>query len=328
MSELANREKTVRQRRARPDGAHDSFVSWMLRLLPMGVGGLAAILIVTPIATAQSESSFLLAKEEVALAKERMRLTAATYRGRDGEGRPFVLTAGSAVQATSEEPVVRVTNMVAELGMTNGPARIEAQSGIYNLQTETVTVDGPMTYKSADGYQLAMSNVSVNLKTRRVQGNGAAQGSAPQGSMAGNSVNADLASKQVSIGGGVQGQHSQGNFKGGALDANLGTKQVAITGGVSGTTREGSFSGNRMDADLNTRRVAIGGGVSGSTRLGTFAGSQLEADLSARRVAVRGGVTGKTKFGTYSADTLTVDERSRTFVLQGRARLTLYPRGL
>ncbi|NJL18577.1 MAG: hypothetical protein HC938_16890 [Nitrospira sp.] len=76
------------------------------------IGVLLALLVVAPFQPDQ-EMSFVLAKDEVNLARERMRLTEALYRGEDSRGRPFVLRGGSAVQKTSAEPVIRLSDLSA-----------------------------------------------------------------------------------------------------------------------------------------------------------------------------------------------------------------------
>ncbi len=299
MSELAIRERSARQVWARPGGRHDGVVRWMRRILPVGIGALLAVLIVSPLIGKTGDISFVLAKDTVDMATERLRVVAATYRGEDSAGRPFILTAGSAVQATSREPIVKVTDVMARLDMADGPATIEAKNAVYDMDSEVVRVVGPVTFQSADGYKLDMSNVAINLKTRQVTSSGAVAGQLPQGTVAGGTMQADIATRQIAMGGGVIAQLPQGSVSGGAMTADISAKQFGITGGVSG-----------------------------NTPLGSFAGSQMKADLTTKRVSVTGGVSGRTRYGTYSANEMYVDQNARTLVLQGRARLIVYPRGL
>src|SRR3546814_15185777 len=100
-----------------------------------------AYLALAPLSKNQ-EISFILDKNKVAVAKERMRVEAARYRGQDDKGRPFTITAESAVQATSRAPIVDVLGMMARLGLESGPATIRADQGRLNLQTRQGTVAG------------------------------------------------------------------------------------------------------------------------------------------------------------------------------------------
>jgi lipopolysaccharide export system protein LptC len=299
MSKLAETERSSRQIWARPGGRHDFVMRWLRRILPVGIGALLAVLVFAPLAKATGDISFVLAKDSVDMAKERMRVIAATYRGQDSEGRPFILTAGSAIQATSRDPVVNISDIAARIEMAEGPASVVAKTALYDMEKEVISVTGPVSFQTADGYRLDMNNVSIALKTRQVTGNG-----------------------------NFAGQLPKANVSGGTLQADLDKRQVAIGGGVSGSTPAGSFKGGALQADVKTRQIAIAGGVSGSTPIGTFAGAQMTADLIARRVSVTGGVSGRTRFGTYSGNTLLIDQKARTLSLRGRARLIVYPGGL
>src|SRR3546814_1677874 len=71
-----------------------------------------------------------------------MRVTRAEYRGQDTKGRPFALIAGSAVQKSSAEPVVRMTDLSGAIRLEDGPATIAAEHAQYNMDTEKVSVPG------------------------------------------------------------------------------------------------------------------------------------------------------------------------------------------
>ena len=106
MSEAAVLDRDKRLRWARPGSGHDRNVRLARVGLPAFVGALAAVLAIAPL-TQRAEVSFVLSKDKVAMAKERMRVSRAQYRGQDDKGQAFTLNAGSAVQATSRSPVVR-----------------------------------------------------------------------------------------------------------------------------------------------------------------------------------------------------------------------------
>src|SRR3546814_5798043 len=80
MSERADLDRTMRQLWAASGSSHDRVVRLLRVGLPMVIGVIAAVLIFSPF-TQRSEVSFLLAKDKVEVAKERMRVTRAEYRG-------------------------------------------------------------------------------------------------------------------------------------------------------------------------------------------------------------------------------------------------------
>jgi lipopolysaccharide export system protein LptC len=197
------RETTARQRWAAPGSRHDWMIRFSRIILPSGVGVLAAILILAPL-SARGDISFVLAKDSVALAKERMRLTAATYRGEDGKGQPFVLRAGSAVQTSSLDPVVRLGDLSASIALADGPAMLKADAGRYNMNRETLMIDGPISFTAADGFRLDTRDVAVGLKSRKLASGGPVSGRLQIGTFTANQINADLSSRTVVLEGRVR----------------------------------------------------------------------------------------------------------------------------
>ncbi|MGE0178629.1 MAG: LPS export ABC transporter periplasmic protein LptC [Sphingomonas sp.] len=200
MSEAATQSRAVKRGWARPGAAHDRLIGVMKIALPALIGIVLAFLVFSPLEDKQ-EVSFLLKKEEVDRAEERMRVQAAQYRGQDNRGRPFVLNAQRALQRSASQPIVEIGGMSAEMNLENGPARIEAGRARYNIQQEQVQVIGPILLTGADGYRMVTHDVAVDLHNRRL----ASQGR-------------------------VEGQMPLGRFSGGRLEADLGTRTVVLTG--------------------------------------------------------------------------------------------------
>ena len=200
MSDAAGLERDRRLLWARPGRSHDRNVRIARVALPAFVGALAAILGITPL-NQRAEVSFVLSKDRVAMAKERMRVTQAQYRGQDDKGQAFVLNAGTAVQATSRVPVVQLGDLSAELASTTGLAKIIAPQARYNLDSEKLDVNGPLTYQSADGYKLSTSNVGADLHTRLLSSTSPVAGQMPLGTFSAGYIRADLNTRVVTLGG-------------------------------------------------------------------------------------------------------------------------------
>ena len=213
MSEAAIRSQDERRRWALPGSAHDRVIRWLRIALPMGVGALFAFMSIAPL-TIASDMSFVLDKNKVEVAKERMRVTEALYRGEDSKGQPFSLHAGSAVQQTSREPVVHLQDLNASLAMREGPALLRADRARYNMDTEKVLVEGPVTYQSADGYRLVTRDVDVDLKTRTLTSQGAVEGKMPLGTFSGGQISADLPQRIVRLTGRTRLHIVQGAARG------------------------------------------------------------------------------------------------------------------
>lgn len=212
MSEAADRSARDRRRWALPGSRHDRVVRFTRIILPMGIGALIAFLSIAPL-TIAGDMSFVLDKNKVEVAKERLRVTEALYRGEDAKGQPFSLRAGSAVQLTSREPIVRLSDLSARLVMKDGPAVLQANQARYDMDREAVAVDGPVTFQSADGYRLVTRDVNVDLKSRQVASRGTVEGRMPIGTFSGGRMSADLNARVVRLEGGARLRIVQGAAK-------------------------------------------------------------------------------------------------------------------
>ena len=175
----------------------------------MTAGVLVALLAMAPL-TSGKDVSFLLDKNKVDVASERMRAEAAEYRGQDNKGQPFSLTAASAVQRSSADPTVRMDDLAARIQLPEGPASIVAERGRYDMTAERVAIDGPVRFSAADGYRLETRDVTVDLKTRSLESGGPVVGRMPLGTFSAGRLRADLGEQHVVLDGGASLKINQG----------------------------------------------------------------------------------------------------------------------
>ena len=194
----AKQLRNQRQHFAAPDGSHDRLVTFLGRALPMGVGIVAALMIITPLSPG-TEVSFLLDRDKVAMIDERLSVSNAMYRGQDDGGRPFSLTAGEAVQRSSREGIVRMEDMMAQILLRDGPARISSEGGAYDIDAEVMTVDGPLRLSAADGYTMTARGVSVDLQSRVMVGDGRVEGEVPAGTFEADRIEVDIDERKISL---------------------------------------------------------------------------------------------------------------------------------
>ncbi len=212
MSERADLERTMRRLWATSGSSHDRVIRILRVGLPLVIGVVAAVLVFSPF-TQRSEVSFLLAKDKVEVAKERMKVTRAEYRGQDTKGRPFALIAGSAVQKSSAEPIVQMTDLSGAIRLDDGPATIAAQHAQYDMDDEKLAVPGTVLVKSADGYRIDADNVAIDLKTRSLTGEDGVQGTLNIGRFSANQLYADLDERIVRLSGDARLRINQGVIK-------------------------------------------------------------------------------------------------------------------
>lgn len=212
MSERADLDRTMRRMWAASGSSHDKVVRILRFGLPLVIGVVAAVLVFSPF-TQRAEISFLLSKDKVEMAKERMKVTRAEYRGQDAKGQPFALLAGSAVQKSSAEPIVRMTDLSGAIKLADGPATIVAEDSAYNMDTEKVAVPGLVRVKSAGGYRIDATNVAVDLKTRSLIGQNGVNGTLNIGTFSANQLTADLDKRVVRLQGNARLRINQGVIK-------------------------------------------------------------------------------------------------------------------
>ncbi len=200
MTVQADLVRSRRMRFALPGGFHDRLVRSLAVILPAGVGVLAAVMVFAPL-TPRGEVSFLLDRNKVALAEDRIRADSAMYRGDDNRGRPFSITAGSAVQRTADNPVVEMRNLVARILLSGGPAVLSANNGAWQMEDQRVQVFGPVVFAAADGYRMTASDVDVDLEGQRMVSRGRVEGSVPAGTFSADSIRTDLEARTVTLDG-------------------------------------------------------------------------------------------------------------------------------
>jgi len=202
MSQRANSERADKQRWAVPGSSHDRIIRFAKVALPSAVGVVIAFLAMAPLEK-NSEVSFILDKNQVENAPERMRVEQARYVGEDNRGKKFLIVANRALQRSSEEPIVDIWGMLARFGLSQGPVTVAANQGRYDLDQQKVSVAGPVRVAGPEGEQLVTRDVTVDLKKNMMTSDG-----------------------------GVAGRMELGQFEAGRLRANLDSRTIVLDGGA------------------------------------------------------------------------------------------------
>ena len=188
--------RSQRRHWAAPGGFHDRLVRTLAVVLPALVGVLFAFMVLAPLSP-RGEVSFLLDRNQVAVVEDRLRVESAMYRGQDNRGRPFSITAESAVQRSAAVPVVVMRDLIARIMLPEGPALLSANRGAYDYGDEEVRVFGPVVFTASDGYRMTTSDVDIDLTARTMQSRNRVEGRVPAGTFSADRVMADLAERRV-----------------------------------------------------------------------------------------------------------------------------------
>ena len=253
MSEAANRKSAVKRHWAEPGSRHDKVVRATKFGLPVLIGGLALLLAIAPF-DKRGDVSFILDKNKVDQAQERMRVEKARYVGEDNKGQKFLIIADRAVQPTSNVPVVAIGGMKAQLSLDKGPLSIAALRGRYNLEQERVLVDGPVRVAGPD-YQLATRDVTVDLDKRNLVSRGPVSGQMELGQFQAGQLKADLDERTVSLDKGVRLKISPTSNRSKSMPASC-----AMAGRCSAALVEPPVAATVMAAFSNALRVTMSRG--------------------------------------------------------------------
>lgn len=210
MSQAARIERAQKRRWAEPGSRHDTVVKWLKWGLPAFGLILLLFLLFAPLSS-RGDVSFILDKEEVDQAPERMRVEKARYTGEDNDGQMFTIVADQALQETSAVPVVVIDGMAARLELANGPLDVTAERGTYDIDDKRVEVPGGIRVRGPDGYKLDTSGVTVDLGEQRLTSDDR-----------------------------VTGEMRLGEFTAGGLEADLEARTVTLTGRATLKIRQGS----------------------------------------------------------------------------------------
>ena len=212
MSELAERERVVRRGWAAPGGSHDRVIRLLKLALPALIGVVLAFLFFAPLEEKQ-EVSFLLDKNKVDTAEERLKVSSAQYRGLDDVGRPFILEARAALQANSQTEVVEINGLAASIDLESGPAGFRANRARYNMENDHVNVVGPIIFTASDGYRMSTRDVIVNMRNRTMVSRGPVEGQIPLGRFSAGQLRVNLPDRRVELTGRARLHIVQGGLR-------------------------------------------------------------------------------------------------------------------
>lgn len=212
MTIQADQIRSRRQLFAAPGGSHDRLVRLAARGLPLLIGALLAVMILAPLSP-RGEISFLLDRNKVAVVQDRLKVVSAMYRGQDNKGRNFSVTAGNAVQHSEHDDVVQMKDVTARVMLDSGPAILTADAGGYNFAKQTIAVDGPVNFQTADGYRMVTEGSDIDIDAKRMVSRGRVEGRIPAGTFTADRISADLEQRTVTLEGHARLRMEPGKMK-------------------------------------------------------------------------------------------------------------------
>lgn len=104
-------------------------------------------------------------------------------------------------------------DLVARLLLDDGPARLSAEAGQYDIDKEVVSITGPMRMQAADGYRMLARGVSVDLANKLLVGAGGVEGEIPAGTFSADRLTADLSARTITLSGNARLRMEPGKLR-------------------------------------------------------------------------------------------------------------------
>jgi lipopolysaccharide export system protein LptC len=196
-------ERSIRDKGAAVGGKRDKIIQVLKWVLPTLSGALLATIVALPFFNKQ-EVSFLLSRDSIEKTPEVLRMEKPTYRGLDSKGRPFLITADRAIQKSSEDAIVELQRLRADIETTSGDAQLRADSGAFDLKKEQLRIAGNISVSRADGYVFKTRDALLDLPSRAAWGISGVSGDTPLGTFRAGKFRVDLEKGTVVFAGGTK----------------------------------------------------------------------------------------------------------------------------
>ena len=163
---------------------YSKFVGYMRIGLPALAGVLVVLVIALPQFMGEDERFRIGTAPIRDAAVEALSMVNARYFGTDKEGQPFSVTAQGVKERPDNDKQVELTGPQADITLKNGDwLSIEATSGLYTRDTETLDLSGNVSLFQDKGYEMHTEAVSIKLKDSSASSRTPVQSQGPFGEL-------------------------------------------------------------------------------------------------------------------------------------------------
>jgi lipopolysaccharide export system protein LptC len=166
------------------------FVGLMKWVLPAVALALVAIVVVWP-EVSKRAPTLLLTIADVDVSGPTIGMVKARYVGMDRNDQPFVITAEQATPRAEDRDAIDLNQLQADIALSDGRwLALSARTGLYHRTRETLSLEGPVTLFSDDGFQVNAERADVDLATGVVVSDAPIEGQGPLGHLSARSFKA------------------------------------------------------------------------------------------------------------------------------------------
>jgi lipopolysaccharide export system protein LptC len=156
-------------------------VNWTKRLLPLAALALLGVIAFWPQLSTVADISRV-SFRRVTITQDGGKLSDARYRGVDERGRPYAVTAVTAVQVNPER--VNLTDPKADILLESGAwLLLQSREGVYMQHQDLLDMSGDVTLYRDDGTTLRSKTATMNLKAGMVAGADTVSAEGPFGTL-------------------------------------------------------------------------------------------------------------------------------------------------
>lgn len=212
-------EASARARRrapARPAARHSRFVSTMKIALPLGAIALFATVLIYSGVFDSHDKLDITFRDIGTLNNDDLRMVSPRVTGLDASGRPFVMTADTATQATDKPNHIALDNVQADLKLENETdwVSLSSTSGLLDTETETLDLKQKIDIYASSGYEFHGTSATIDFRKGTVVSREPVEGHGPLGTLRADSMTADNANRTLHFQGRVKvriyGQEGKG----------------------------------------------------------------------------------------------------------------------
>ena len=181
-----------------------ALIALMKRLLPFVAGLLVVVMVLWPVLN-NKERKFTLSVESLEKRDRSLRVVNPHYSGLDDKGRPFKISAQTAVQTYDGGMQVTLDGLAAALTVKEDlQINVTVKAGQYDAGASLLYLDDEIELISSNGYELQAGGGLVDLSQATAEGDKGVTGKAPFGVFAAQRFWADVTAEELKFEGRVK----------------------------------------------------------------------------------------------------------------------------
>jgi lipopolysaccharide export system protein LptC len=162
----------------------------IVNVMKLFLAALAAGLVLTVIAWSNSddeEGGISLSSRTIIGLATKQTMKDPRFVGTDKAGRPYVVTADSAVQDKDNQRLISLANLKTDVSLEEDhQVKASARQGLFNQQEMTLELFGPVAIFSSYGYELHTAGAFLNLNEGTARSTEPVEGMGPMGTITAN----------------------------------------------------------------------------------------------------------------------------------------------